>query len=697
MAYYDNLSDLPVEDQLAKVKEMRDEAWYANVEWLEAAEVAHKMKAGDQWTDNEKFKLELQGREALVWNYIHPAIELTIGVLTQNPVRIYPFPVEVNDDFLCDILEDIITYIDTNQIDAEEEHKTMFENCIITGIGDVVVDVDPNPENPEEIVIYERALDAYERLIDPMSKQAGEKDARYSMYERWVTAEDFKVRYPDHVKDMEEIFTEGATGLGDSIERSSSATSNQEYASNSMYEYYDSQNKRILVTHFEYKEAYKRYYYITAGQDPKEFLKEDKKTYKKLSGEIVEIYDTKIIWIHYIHSKILWRGETPVYKKEFSSCRMKAYTDKSKRMHTQYGIVKPMIGPQRECNKRWMHSLKLLGKQGVGLMAEISAFHNLDQATDSWADPDAITFMAKGGLKKIQEKSVPTFPDAPMRMEEMNKQAMREISGINPDLMGQAQQRREPGINLRMRQQQGLTMLSKLFANYKRTLKEVYMRKAEIIVRFMPDTQIRKILGESEKYSFQQGYIIDKKRGLIAPIRKIRDLGYNIRIEDAPGGLNKTMGELAVFMDMMEKGFPVNPNTIIDKLDLSPAEKADWKAFVSQQQEFKQQTQQVQSQTGAAKVQLEGKKHSDNVQIKAKELQDKQAEVQMDNDTKLMISAQSNEQRDIASQRDFTAKVMEMDAEEKKDLIEILKYVREQSQTKLLTNAKPASSSNERA
>ncbi len=700
MNYYDQFSTLPIEEKLRRAKEMRDEAWYANLAWLEAAEVAHKFKAGDQWSDDEKFKLQMQGRTPLVWNYIHPAVELTIGVLSQNPVRIYPYPTEKGDDFLCEVLEDIVTYLDANQLDADDEHDTMFENCIVTGVGDVVVDVGPDPDNPEEIFLYEQALDAYEVLIDPMYKKGNLTDARYVAYEKWVTAEDFKVRYPKQIKDMEEIFTEGITGLSSAIQRESNYTSNTA-STTTLFEYYDSQNKRILVTHLEIREAYKRSYYKDEQGKTVEISKEEKKEAKAQPGSIIEVYDTKVYVMHYIHDRILWEGESPVYKKNFSLCRMRAYIDKSARMHSTYGLVKNMLDPQRECNKRWMHTLKLLNSQGVGVMAEVDAFHDLPQAQDSWNDPDQITFMAKGGLNKVKEKAVPVFPDATMKLEEMNKDAMKHISGINPDLMGMAQQRREPGINLKLRQKQGLTMLSKLFSNYKRARKEIYKRKLEIIVRYMPDAQIQKILGETANYTFKDGHIIDQKRGLVAPIRKIRDLGYNVRMEDAPGGMNKMMAELATFMEMMEKGFPVDPNTVIDKLDLSPIEKANWKMYIESSQKAKAEVQQVEiklkqdklaqdGQLKAAAIDVENKKIEATNELGIHKLKFGQEENMLKLGATTDIEEGKLQQNYKISQMELTLKIAEMKESERRDMVEILKFVAQQQNAKPAANASGA-------
>jgi len=122
--FYQDLSELDDETKLAEMKHLRDEAWYAHLEWLENAQRCHAFKAGDQWTDAEKLKLQAQGREGLVWNYIHSGVELISGTLAQNPVRIFPYPVERSDDFLCEVLEDLVKYVDENQCNAEPRQPT---------------------------------------------------------------------------------------------------------------------------------------------------------------------------------------------------------------------------------------------------------------------------------------------------------------------------------------------------------------------------------------------------------------------------------------------------------------------------------------------------------------------------------------------------------------------------------------------
>ena len=195
--------------------------------------------------------------------------------------------------------------------------------------------------------------------------------------------------------------------------------------------------------------------------------------------------------------------------------------------------------------------------------------------------------------------------------------------------------------------------------------KEVYKRKLEVITRYMPDAQIRKILGETEKYTFQQGYIIDQKRGLVAPIRAVRDLGYNVRIEDAPGGVNKTMAELSIMLEMMQSGMQMDPNTIIDKLDLSPKEKWDWKAFIAEEQ---QQDQEAQAQD----MELRSQEQASKKQLEEMKLELQEMKTTMDNQTKIQISQDKLQQDERDSRRDFVISAAELEKAEQDDAFEML-------------------------
>ena len=229
---------------------------------------------------------------------------------------------------------------------------------------------------------------------------------------------------------------------------------------------------------------------------------------------------------------------------------------------SHFGIVKGMIDPQKEVNKRWSQALNMLNNQvQPGVFAEVDAFVDEMQAKASMKEAGGITYLNAGALTSgmVQERNLPTFPNAPMQMEEHSKAIMKQINGINPDLMGQDRGRSEPGVVIRLRQQQGVTLLKPLFKNFNLMKKNVFQRMLSIVTAYMPDEQILRILGESDRYQIDEtGIITDKMTEMQADLRNVRDLAYNVKSEQAPGNMTLRMMELSALMEMMQAGFPVD-------------------------------------------------------------------------------------------------------------------------------------------
>jgi hypothetical protein len=273
----------------------------------------------------------------------------------------------------------------------------------------------------------------------------------------------------------------------------------------------------------------------------------------------------------------------------FSIVPVTAYRDVSMRTANHFGIVELMKDPQVEVNKRWSQALNMLNQQvQPGIYAETDAFVDDKQAEQSMKEAGAITWVNSGVLAsgKIQERTVPTFPNAPMQMEQFSQDIMKKITGINPDLLGQDRGRQEPGIVVRLRQQQGMTLLKPLFKNVNHMKKELFKRQLAIIMQYMPDRQILRILGQNDRYQIDRetGVIYDKILNLSANIRAIRDLDYNIIAEPAPGNMTKRMLELTALIEMSER-FPVPPDQIIEKMEIPESDKQRWLEYIKQQEE----------------------------------------------------------------------------------------------------------------
>jgi hypothetical protein len=348
--------------------------------------------------------------------------------------------------------------------------------------------------------------------------------------------------------------------------------------------------------------------------------------------------------------------------------------------------------------------------------------------------------MQKGAIQqgKVSEKPGITFPDASVRMEELAQEAMKRISGVNPDLLGMDRGRQEAGVVIRLRQQQGLTLLAKLFRNYKEMQKQLFLLKSAVIMNFMTDAQIQRIIGENDKYLIQtvpdpenegqmHTVIIDREamqarekalqqqqmqqqmqqqgpqgpqspqgppqQGMQGPmgpqppqgpqqgppqpppvqipevpqipLRDIKNLEYNIKVEDAPGNMTKEMLELSTLMEMKQRGFAVDDKMVIEKMDLSAKQKTRWLAFIDQQQQ-QQQAQQQQAmqaqmqiemakiQIEQAKVQMQGQAQMGRLQMDGQQGQmDQQldhAKLQIQNQ-KIMADIQNAQQKNALTQQ----------------------------------------------
>lgn len=696
-------SKLSKTEKLKKAVEMFDDAVSADSTWQTEAEEDFSFGAGEQWTKEEKRVLSNEDRPAMVWNYIKSTLDLIMGVIEQNRVRVVPQPVEPSDQVLCDIIEAVSDVID-DQTNAETEQDEAFFDSITCGRGYIALDVSLDPKRPGEPKIDISSVPVHEIRLDPAGIKDDLSDHRYIFREKWYSIEDFQVNYPEHAKDIENLLATGDPlyldedgSLPDTVfDTLDEDNDDDEYDQPLDSNYYSRKKNQIRVVHMEYWEGFQRYYAMnpTTGEI-EEFQKEELKGLKLQipNFEYKAIWDKKVRWVHFCKDKILFEEDSPIPYDGFSIVPMFAYKDKSKRIVQHYGVVRLLKDPQREVNKRWSQALNLMINQGQGLMAETDAFVDVDQAEDSWNDPRRITWMQKGALRdgKIQEKPSIVFPDASVKMEELAQEAMKRISGVNPDLLGMDRGRQEAGVVIRLRQQQGLTLLAKLFRNYKEMQKQLFLLKAAVIMNFMTDTQIQRIIGENDKYLIQtvpdpenegemHTVIIDREamqareKALqqqqmqqqlqqqaqqqqgqqgpqqgppqpgqppgpqgppqgppqqgpqqgppqqgpppvqipevpMIPLRDIKNLEYNIKVEDAPGNMTKEMLELSTLMEMKQRGFAVDDKMVIEKMDLSAKQKTRWLAFIDQQQQqqqaMQQQAMQAQMQIEQSKLQLE--------------------------------------------------------------------------------------------
>ena len=601
--------------KLKRAKGLFVDALNKDSKWQQEARDDFKFRDGDQWTEEEKQILKEELRPVLTFNLTKSSIDLIMGMNEDNRIIHRASPTEPTDAFLCVVLNDLSDYTGQTQ-DFEEEEDGALESASICGRGWVGIDFVPDPERFGDIRMTEVNIPVHEVHYDPSARKGTMKDAGYLVWDRWMTREDFKIRFPQVGPKKLEEFIEGSTIYGntgdpmsdDGIPISDPEEADYERQMDVDINFFDTQANMIRVVHMEYWEYYKRYYaynpevgtFVEIESKPTEEQKAEFLQQFEEEMTVETMYDKRVKWLQFIGDQILYDDISPLPFAGFSIVPTFAYRDVSQRTQNHFGLVRLMKDPQREVNKRWSQALNMLNQQvQPGVYAETDAFVDERQALQSMKVAGDITWVNAGALTggKIKERTVPTFPNAPMQMEQFSQDIMKKITGINPDLLGQDRGRQEPGVVVRLRQQQGMTLLKPLFRNFNFMKKELFKRQLAIIMSYMPDVQIQKILGQNDRYEIDEDGVItdvmsqqqDPETGetyftRTANIRDVRSLEYNVIAEQAPGNMSKRMSELQVLIEMQER-LPVPPEQLISKMEISASEKERWIEYINMQEQ----------------------------------------------------------------------------------------------------------------
>ncbi len=599
---------LTKKDLLKKAKEAVENAINADTTFIETCKRAFRFRDGDQYTDEQKQLLSEEDREALVYNLIRNRISLIMGLDEEHSKRYFPDPVEESDGFLAEILSNALDWV-ANKFNVDDEVTNAKEAAAICGRGWIAIDFNPDPKRLGHIKLSVLNVSTYEVKRDPASRKNDLGDCSYIVWNKWLTVEDFKIKHPKEALHIDTIMQTGMMldeNLYDGFEDDSYIVDHtnrfgeelHSYNRKADVTYYDKGKRRVRLTHMEYWQAYSRYYRMSPETNEMvEFEKKDQAAWEQIYNEVYEIpfefdtvMDKKVKWLQYIGDKILYNDDAPLEFDGFSLVGVFAYKDVSLKSGDHCGIVKDIIDPSTEINSRMSQAQNWINKSvQPGVWAEDGAFVDEVSGIDSLSENGSVTMLVDGGLEKIRERQMPSPPNAPLQMAEIAKNMFDKISGINPDLMGQDQGRQDAGVVIKLRQQQGLILLKPLYKNFDNAHKAVYERLLAIIVQYMPEDQLMSIIGQSDKYQIQDGIIYDQEHGLQANIQDVKNLQYNVNMEERPGNKTKKMLELAIFIEMMQYGFAVDPRVVIERTDLPETEKRQWIAYVDAQEQAAQQ------------------------------------------------------------------------------------------------------------
>lgn len=501
--------------------------------WKREAKECFGFVAGDQWTKDDENVLKDAGRAAVTFNRVGPIIDAVVGAEIMGRQQVQYLPREVGDSGVNEVLTKGAEWV-RDQTDAETEESEAFRNAFICGLGwtETRMDYEEDPEG--KIVLAE--IDSLEVLPDPKARKANLVDARYLRWSRPYALEEFEQRWPD-------------CAPAGSDERTGQSTNDPRHRYEGDDEVADEDT--VIVRQYQWYDLEAVH---TVEPEPgklTELTGDEFAELERLAEEAGQKIDSvkrfrRVYWRAFVcGEKILEQEELP--DGEFT---LKCITGKRDRNKgTWYGLVRPMMDPQRWANKFFSQILHIINSNAKGgLVAETIAFEDQKQAEESWAKTDAITWASPGALSNnmIQPKIAPPIPAMLPALMEMSVAAIRDTTGVNQELLGMVE-RQQAGVLEHQRKQSAYGILAAFFESFRRYRKLQGRLLLKYMQKYLPDDTLVRIVG-------------DDGVGRYVPLAKQPDtMKFDVIVDEAPAGPNqkeRVFALLTQFMPMLKDAGP---------------------------------------------------------------------------------------------------------------------------------------------
>ena len=246
-------------------------------------------------------------------------------------------------------------------------------------------------------------------------------------------------------------------------------------------------------------------------------------------------------------------------KMSMQEFQFKCMTGKRDRTHRSfYGLMRDMFDPQMWANKWMSQTMHIMNTNAKGgIMAETDAFVNVRKAEKDWADNTKIVWVKPGSLtkKKIQERTAPPLPQGLGELMQFALSALRDVTGVNLELLGQAD--REQAASLEMqRRQSAMTILATMFDSLRR-YRKAQGRLMLHFIQLLPNGTLVRVLDQG-----QYQYI---------PLMKDPSVEhFDVIIDQTPTTPDQKMLTWSLTLEILRSGIPLPPPVLMTLLKYSP-------------------------------------------------------------------------------------------------------------------------------
>lgn len=550
----------------------------ANEAYWREGTIDLRFKAGDQNLWHELYRdFPDFRRRRFNFNRLRRALNMVSGYQRQHRKATTAFPIEGSDELTADQFSKIFNWA-YRRDNVYHTISDSFEGAITTGMNmlSIWMDYREDPINGD-IRVNNLSYNSY--ILDTFFRKSDYSDANFFWTRKYISKDQAISLMPERRSEIIEM-QGGSRDNKFTFTPENFDIKNPNLLSYDEFWYLDFRKQKLLVD----PQSGETMEWRGSDENLNEFLRQFRRV------KVQEIQKQTVKLATRINNRVMYDGPNPYKIDRYPFVPVLCYFEPDIPYYEWkiQGMIRDLRDAQYLYNRRKVIELDILESQvnsGLKVM-EGSLVDDNDAFLSGQGRGVFIKKTAPLGMASVEQIPPPQVPPSMIQLSELLANEINQISGINEELLGSAEDDKA-GILSMLRQGAGLTTLQKMFDNLDLSQKVLGELTMEMVQANFSPGKVRRILGEEPSPQFFNKMF--QKFDCV--------VGEGVMTE------TQKRAAFATKFQLLQAGLPIPVEDVLDEANI-PNKREMVEKIANQQQQATEQAQ-MQAQIEMAKTQAE--------------------------------------------------------------------------------------------